>query len=475
MAVPCTPSSVPGPMRCGNVFGTASDGGAALATTLASIGPRNLIILSTVGCPFFDDTIEISSSLGNAIQNIGGMRYTLNSLTSVAGTCRYSLVTANDGQHQFLGSNAALSANQFGDQGQLGAIHGYLAVNKGGLYDVAGQDQMINGKTSLVGSVDYTFEHIASDFRSAWPSANTLGEWLAYHDISEQLLSDPQVNISGEHMYDVRYLYTDPTTANKIAGVIDFRLAPKATNPVTPSTWDTATAAEFSTARATILAELQQVQSATGYLTGSDNNGGVRGELNGKQGDILADAPVDRFGGLHAARSAEFDRPWTHPICHLRQLGIQRTVQVVRVGLQCREFWRAKHQHDGQPPHRRRPDVDMGREHPCRRCHRHLPGQPARCARPRDDRSLVNAVDNFSEPDVHGPKQQDPSARAALRNWTEHSADDAHQQRPFPRDAGWRGPRQKSYDNQHTQRPCRSSARTRARIGPQRIVHHRAF
>ena len=140
------------------------------------------------------------------------MRYTLNSLTSTAGTCRYSLVTANDGQHQYLGI-CRLSADQFGfrpdpkdpngppiGQGQLGAIHGYLAVNKAGLYDVAGQDQMINGTNGLVGSVDYTFEHIASDMRSAWPSTNTAGQWLSYHDISAQLLTDPQIDISGEHM-----------------------------------------------------------------------------------------------------------------------------------------------------------------------------------------------------------------------------------------------------------------------------------
>ena len=302
MAVPCTPSTLGGPMRCGNVFETLFDGGAALASTLASVSPRNLIILSTVGCPFDDngagkDLVEISSSLGTAIQNIGGMRYTLNSLTSTAGTCRYSLVTANDGQHQYLGSNAALSADQFGfrpdpkdpngppiGQGQLGAIHGYLAVNKAGLYDVAGQDQMINGTNGLVGSVDYTFEHIASDMRSAWPSTNTAGQWLSYHDISAQLLTDPQIDISGEHMYDVRYLYTNPTTANKLAGLIDSRLAPKATNPVTQSTWNTATAAEFSIAQAAILAELQQVSSATGYLTG------VKGLLTGAETHILADA-----------------------------------------------------------------------------------------------------------------------------------------------------------------------------------------
>ena len=290
MAVPCTPSPLPSrPMRCGNVFQTRFDGGAALAATLASISARNLIILSTVGCPF-DENDQISSNLGNAIQKIGGMRYALNSLTEVADKCRYSLVSANDGQHQFLGSNAALSANQFGDQGQLGAIHGYLAVNKAGLYDVAGQDQMINGTKGVVGVVDYTFEHIASDFRSAWPLTSTQGELLAYHDISFQLLDDPQINITGEHMYDVRYFYTNPTTANKIAALIDLRLAPTATNPVTQSTWDTATAAEFSGARATILAELQQVQSATGYLTGSDNGGGVRGLLNGKDEHILADA-----------------------------------------------------------------------------------------------------------------------------------------------------------------------------------------
>ena len=44
--------AVSGAQSCGSVFNVRADGGTALATTLSGISPRNLVFLTTVGCPF---------------------------------------------------------------------------------------------------------------------------------------------------------------------------------------------------------------------------------------------------------------------------------------------------------------------------------------------------------------------------------------------------------------------------------------
>ena len=267
---------------CGSAFDVSADGGADLATFLTAISRRNLIFLTTIGCPFTAAS-SVSSNLGNAIQNIGGARYTLNALNAAAGTntCAYALVTANDGNHQWLGSKAALSASQFSAQGQLGAIHGDLARDNNGLYDVAGQDQFFGTSlTEMMPSVDSTFENVASSYRSDWLGFDAPDRLTAYHDISYQLLTDPAIAETGSHLYDVRYFYTDVVKANALANLIDTRLAPTATNPVKPSSWD-ANNTKFDEMRQIIMAELQQVKSVTGYLTGADGNSGLRGLLNG--------------------------------------------------------------------------------------------------------------------------------------------------------------------------------------------------
>ena len=51
----------------------------------------------------------------------------------------------------------------------------------------------------------------------------------------------------------------------------------------------TTTPDRFALARATIMAELQQVSSATSYLTGATNAGGVRNILS-EGSNLLADA-----------------------------------------------------------------------------------------------------------------------------------------------------------------------------------------
>ncbi|HEX4164914.1 MAG TPA: hypothetical protein VHZ55_05515, partial [Bryobacteraceae bacterium] len=93
----------------------------------------------------------------------------------------------------------ALSANQYSAQGQTGSIHGYLARNQSGLFDVAGKDQVIAGNNSLAPTVDYTFEQTASAQRTDWPLTDTPGHLLAYHDISFQLLTDPEINETGSY------------------------------------------------------------------------------------------------------------------------------------------------------------------------------------------------------------------------------------------------------------------------------------
>ena len=79
--------AVAGAQSCGSLFaadyGIYPDGGGAdLAATLSGISPRNLIFLTTQGCPFKteDPSVTASASLGTALQNIGGMRYSVNAL-----------------------------------------------------------------------------------------------------------------------------------------------------------------------------------------------------------------------------------------------------------------------------------------------------------------------------------------------------------------------------------------------------------
>ena len=256
--------AVAGAQSCGTLFAVENDGGADLAATLSGISPRNLIFLTTQGCPFMTIGELASASLGTALQNIGGMRYSVNALTNATpSTCAYSLVSVNDGNHQFMTSKAALSANQFAAQGQIGAIHGFLARDNSGLYDVAGKDQMTSVDAPAP-TVDFTFQRIANATRTGWSLAYDADLWAAYNDISFQLLTDPAVNETGSHNYDVRYFYTDVTKANIIAGRISSRLAPKANNPVVQTFSATTTTPDrFALARATIMAELQQVSSAT--------------------------------------------------------------------------------------------------------------------------------------------------------------------------------------------------------------------
>jgi hypothetical protein len=217
-------------------------------------------------------------------------------MNSASNGCNYALVSVNDGKHVIMGSNAALSWSYFSSQKQLGAIHGVLAYDNTGLYDIASKDQMIM-KTDLAGNnvllpaVDYTFGHLVSQGRWDWPMTSTTGYLAAYHDISYQLLTDGNVHQQGSRLYDVRYYYTDQDgVVPNLNGLIDTRLGPTATNPVTQSKWDTATSAEFNSMRNQIMTEIQYADSAEGYLTGYDGNGGFRGLLNGHGDTALADA-----------------------------------------------------------------------------------------------------------------------------------------------------------------------------------------
>jgi hypothetical protein len=296
---------------CGGIFDVRGDGGAALAAALAPISARNLIFLVAQGCPF-DTTTLISPNLGNALHELGGVRYSLYNLNPGANQCSYSLVTSNMpllglllGQSQSpLGASAALSAAQFRVQGETGVIHGFLARDGSGLYNIANKDQGVSSGSGAAGTVDYTFEQTASAQRQDWPLTDTAGHLAAYHDVSYQLLTDPQINENGSHIYDMRYFYTDASIASGLTALIDSRLAWQTTtgassctatgsagsNSVTQSSWDTASPQEFSDARSAACLELQQVSTSLAYLTGHDGNSGVRGLLNGSQADIFADA-----------------------------------------------------------------------------------------------------------------------------------------------------------------------------------------
>lgn len=290
-----TACSGSGSQACGMLFDGRTDGGKALAATINQTTSRNLIFLTTTGCPF-DNAGQASSDLANSLQNIGGMIHSPIYINDASKGCGYSLVSVNDTKHVSFNQSQALSWTYFSAQKQLGAVHGFLAKNDQGLYDVAGKDQMLmktdlNGNTILVPAVDYTFGHLGSQGRWEWPLTETTGELAAYHDISYQLLTDPQVNKTGYNDYDLRFFYTDETNVvPNLNSIIDARLGPHATNPVTQSSWDPATGDEFNNMKQQILTEIQLADSAQGYLTGSNGNGGIRGLLNGTTDTALADA-----------------------------------------------------------------------------------------------------------------------------------------------------------------------------------------
>src|SRR6202042_191177 len=120
-----------------------------------------------------------------------------------------------------------------------------------------------------------TFEQTASAQRVDWPLTDTTGHLAAYHDISYQLLTDPSIGETGSYLYDIRYFYPDPSKAANLSRLIDTYLAPDASRPVQPSSWDTATTQEFTDARTQLLTELHALDSSMGYLGDS----GVAGIL----------------------------------------------------------------------------------------------------------------------------------------------------------------------------------------------------
>jgi hypothetical protein len=282
------------PTECGIAFDPRQDGGASLAATLNSIDSRDLIVLATQGCPF-DNTTQVSSALADAVQNLGGVQHTLLSLNSTANTCAYSLVTSqpppNSPQQGPLSRGVALSANQFASQGQNGVVNANLARETSGLFNIANKDQgTFADNTGAAGSIDYTFEQTASSQRTDWPLTDTPGHLAAYHDISQQLLTDPNIAKDGSYLYDVRSFYTNVETAYSITQLIDSRLSDKATNPVVQSSYDQALPQEFNDAKTQLITELQQLKNSIDYLTSSSDNGGVRGILDGPEANIFGDA-----------------------------------------------------------------------------------------------------------------------------------------------------------------------------------------
>jgi hypothetical protein len=276
--------------QCGMLFNVQADGGVALANVLNSVSPRNLIVLTTIGCPF-SGTTQISSSLGNVLQSIGGMQYTLNSLVSSNSpqTCNYSLISVNDQNHEWYNTKAAVSSNIFSSQGQLGALHGYLGVDQTGLYDVAAKDQMIMQDNVLTPVTNYTMEHIASQQRADWQFADTSGHLASYHDVSYQLLAPAPPQGAGEtgaNLYDIRSFYTLGNTgvASKIASLAPQALALSQSG--NPSSWDTQ-AEDFRSVAYQIYVELNQLNNSLLYLTGGNGSGGVRAELNGVNASVF--------------------------------------------------------------------------------------------------------------------------------------------------------------------------------------------
>jgi len=284
-----------GSTNCGYFFPMDDvDNGAAeaLSLTIGQVSPENLIFLVSAGCPFNYTSGVSEATVGPVLQQIGGMLNSVSYMNSASNGCKYALVSKRDNKHTTYGSHAALSWSYFSSQKQLGAIHGNLAKDNEGFYDVSGQDQMASdGNGGFTPSVDYTFENLASGTRADWPYTETTGELAAYHDISYQLLTDPEVNEYGANDYDVRWFYTNlsgvPAALNDR---VDDRLVDAAPHIVTKSSWDTATDSEFDAMRRQLTNEIPAAKKLHDYLTGDNGNSGVRGVLNGQTADVMAAA-----------------------------------------------------------------------------------------------------------------------------------------------------------------------------------------
>jgi hypothetical protein len=278
---------------CGGMFPisagplVASD----LETTLASINPRNLVFLVAAGCSFLHASTT-AAELGSSVSLLGGVAPSLMNLNTDTNTCAYSLVSVNDGKHMdVLTGKAAFSANQYSAQGQSGAIQGFVARDRSGLYDVAGKAQVSMDANGDVISVDYNFEKAAASQRIDWP-LTTAGQLAAYHDISFQLLN--AIGSTGTYDYDIRHFYNQTGVMSLL-----FPLAvslPPAKSPLMKlkkSIWDTAaTTDDFMIAQNQLALELQQLASATNYLTAT---GGIR--------DILGTSGTGIFANMFGVAS----------------------------------------------------------------------------------------------------------------------------------------------------------------------------
>jgi hypothetical protein len=273
-------------LACGALFDERTDvGSQELATTLHGLNSNYLIFLTAVGCPV-DMAAQYSSTLGNVLQSIGGMKYTLDYLSTKAGTCGYSLVSVNDGKHQYFTSKAALSADQFSSNGHAGALQGFLAADQTGMLDVAQKAQMIkNNNGSFSNALDYTFENLSSQQRVDWQYTDTPGHLAAYHDVSYQILTNSGVNETGANNFDIRFFYTaiGGPLDNIDATYIDNHLTANAPNALMKSSWDTATDQEFVDVREQIGTEISQARNVRNYLI----NGIRTTVLQGSQSAIL--------------------------------------------------------------------------------------------------------------------------------------------------------------------------------------------
>jgi hypothetical protein len=287
-----TCNSTPGTQSCGVTWTVKTDGGNGLATQLSSLSPHDLIFLVSQGCPVQDNSV-IQSSLGNVLHSIGAAPYVFNYsgvITHSGNYCSYSLVTVNDYNHMHpLNDPMALSAGgAFGLNNQYGSVHGVLARNHQGLYEVSGKDQMTPNSdgTGMLSNVDYTFEQAASNQRQDWPLVDTAFPIEAYADISFQVLN--KLNFTGSRLYDIRYFYTS-SDFFATQGLGDIMLnnlgtpTSPASSPFTKQSWDNASPAQFTAALQQIGTELQYANKSQAYF------GSVQTAMASSTGTIFAD------------------------------------------------------------------------------------------------------------------------------------------------------------------------------------------
>jgi hypothetical protein len=270
---PIGPNDVAYP-NCGTYYdtgntttATAASEAARLAADLASIPYRDLVVLTTVGNPFYVTTngdLRNSSDIAwkvlpqqmvTSLASLGAPSHALQSLLAPGAT--FTLMSSRDTSFEqappaalpapqrpnfmhSLNGDAVLSSNINSTQGQTGAVGGILLPDLRGLYSPTSTTQI----DALGGSVDLSFHEMLSQPPTDWPELTTLladsieGQQAAYAYLSYQLIQNYYIREwGGDHVTDIHYFFTGSLAALLNVNTFDPTNVPPPSAGAGPYTW----------------------------------------------------------------------------------------------------------------------------------------------------------------------------------------------------------------------------------------------